>query len=415
MSGCLMALYEATAGDGWFNSTGWVEGDPCDEDSQAWYGVACDAAGEVTGLNLRANNLHGSLPACVCNLTADILTRRNSSSMSDAEALAESLVESPGVAWLYWFGSGLSFAPNDLGWSKWRDDPFISPWDAAHMDLCEGGFTPHRPDDPSDVIAGATVPSVVVGLGLLFCLSRQFVRTHRPAVGPSSGDALGLPVVLVAAAAADFLTSLGWMIPLRDCATAVNANYRFMCEPLNPRNERGVFPESGLIGLGGVFADVLAATVCLSLVSVSPTAAATEPRTTGTVTVLTLSVTMRLVALGALLSKCAYIYRHHPKYIRSISYYGVVLEGGIPADDEGIIAVAVLLPPLLCLSVGLLCLQSSLAWRVAAQIRGSATTEQEAARLTAPTQQHGACAAGGELELPMTSTGSAANGLPDRV
>ena len=74
---CLLSLYEATAGDGWLNSTGWTaEGDPC-----GWYGVACDATGGVTSLDgLRANNLRGSLPACVCNLTADILARRNSTS-----------------------------------------------------------------------------------------------------------------------------------------------------------------------------------------------------------------------------------------------------------------------------------------------------------------------------------------------
>ena len=379
---CLLSLYEATSGDGWLNSTGWAEGDPCD--GQGWFGVACDLTGEVTGLDgLRANNLRGSgLPACVCNLTADILARRNSTIYTVEAPPGESLAESPGVAWLYWFGSGLAFASNDLGWAQWRDDPFIHPWDAAHVDRCEGGYTPHRPPDPSDVIAGATVPSVVLGLGLLVYLSRLFVRAHRPAVGPSTGDALGLPVVLIAAAAVDLFTSVGWMIPLRDCATAVNSHYRFMCDPLNPRNEHGVFPESGLVGLGGVIADALAVAACLSLVSIAPTAAATEPRTTGTVVVLSLAVAMRLVAVGALLSKYAYIYHHHP-YIRSISYYGVVLEGGIPAED-GIIAVAALLPPLLSLSLGLLCLQSSLAWRVVAQIRSSATTEQEAARLTAP-------------------------------
>ena len=402
---CLLSLYEATAGDGWLNSTGWTaEGDPC-----GWYGVACDATGGVTSLDgLRANNLRGSLPACVCNLTADILARRNSTSATatiDDEAVAVvPLVESAGVAWLHWFGSGLPFAPNDLGWAQWRDDPFTSPWDAAHTDLCvEGGYTPHKPHDPSDLIAGATVPSVVAGLTLLVCASRLFVRAHRPAVGPSSGDALGLPVVLVAAAAVDFATSIGWMIPLRDCDAAVNANYRFMCDPLNPRNEHGVFPESGLIGLGGVLSDALGVAACLSLASAVPTAAATEPRTTGTVAVLALAATMRLVALGALLSKYAYIYRHHPRYIRSISYFGGVIEGGIPSDEDGIIAVAALLPPLLGLSVGLLGLQSSLAWRVVAQIRSSATTEQEAARLTAPARGRArsdpGSAAGGELQL----------------
>ena len=38
----LMALYVATNGPAWISNTSWTSGDPC---TDAWYGVACDAAG----------------------------------------------------------------------------------------------------------------------------------------------------------------------------------------------------------------------------------------------------------------------------------------------------------------------------------------------------------------------------------
>ena len=53
----LVDLYHSTNGDGWFNSSGWLEGDPC---LNHWYGVACNQQG-VVGLGLESNNLTGSL------------------------------------------------------------------------------------------------------------------------------------------------------------------------------------------------------------------------------------------------------------------------------------------------------------------------------------------------------------------
>ncbi len=58
----LMALYDSTNGEGWINNSGWKEGkegvscDPCN----GWYGVGCEN-GRVSNLNLRTNNLQGTL------------------------------------------------------------------------------------------------------------------------------------------------------------------------------------------------------------------------------------------------------------------------------------------------------------------------------------------------------------------
>ena len=55
----LEALYDATGGPGWTDSTNWNTSAPIGE----WFGVSTDAAGRVTGLNLRGNDLTGSIPA----------------------------------------------------------------------------------------------------------------------------------------------------------------------------------------------------------------------------------------------------------------------------------------------------------------------------------------------------------------
>ena len=61
----LVALYEATDGDNWTNNTNWLSDRPLGE----WFGVIADANGRVTSLELDRNNLSGSLPASLGNLT----------------------------------------------------------------------------------------------------------------------------------------------------------------------------------------------------------------------------------------------------------------------------------------------------------------------------------------------------------
>jgi len=61
----LMDLYEATGGNGWANDSDWGNGDP----TGSWYGVDVNADGRVVRLDLSGNNLEGTLPESIGNLT----------------------------------------------------------------------------------------------------------------------------------------------------------------------------------------------------------------------------------------------------------------------------------------------------------------------------------------------------------
>ncbi len=71
----LEALFASTNGPSWINHTGWLQGDPCQEQ---WFGVGwqpnqavsppCYVA--VTQLDLPANSLRGTLPAALSALSA---------------------------------------------------------------------------------------------------------------------------------------------------------------------------------------------------------------------------------------------------------------------------------------------------------------------------------------------------------
>ena len=54
----LQSLYDATNGDAWTRSDGWLE----DENLGRWHGVRTDSIGRVAGLDLRGNGLSGHLP-----------------------------------------------------------------------------------------------------------------------------------------------------------------------------------------------------------------------------------------------------------------------------------------------------------------------------------------------------------------
>ena len=62
----LEALYHATGGPSWTNNTNWTTEVPLDQ----WTGVTIDANGRVTELILEENNLTGSIPVALGNLTA---------------------------------------------------------------------------------------------------------------------------------------------------------------------------------------------------------------------------------------------------------------------------------------------------------------------------------------------------------
>ncbi len=61
----LVALYDATGGDSWTTSTGWKSHQPLGD----WHGVTTNADGRVTSLVVANNNLTGSLPAELGNLS----------------------------------------------------------------------------------------------------------------------------------------------------------------------------------------------------------------------------------------------------------------------------------------------------------------------------------------------------------
>lgn len=72
----LMALYDATGGNGWSNDGEWL----FNEDLGQWYGVTIDASGRVTALDLSGNSLSGQLPEDIEYLTE--LTELNLSNNS---------------------------------------------------------------------------------------------------------------------------------------------------------------------------------------------------------------------------------------------------------------------------------------------------------------------------------------------
>ena len=61
----LVALYEAMNGANWTNNTHWLSDRPLDE----WHGVRTDDDGRVTSLDLRRNNLIGTIPSELGDLT----------------------------------------------------------------------------------------------------------------------------------------------------------------------------------------------------------------------------------------------------------------------------------------------------------------------------------------------------------
>ena len=70
----LVSFYNSTGGPSWINKTGWVN-NATNCNVCTWFGVQCNNEGRVTALNLGLNNLTGSIPSSITQLSK--LTRLN--------------------------------------------------------------------------------------------------------------------------------------------------------------------------------------------------------------------------------------------------------------------------------------------------------------------------------------------------
>ncbi len=108
----LVGLYASTGGRNWTNDGNWLSQAPL----AGWHGVAVDASGRVTGLDLSDNNLIGALPASLGKL-ADLRRLDLSGNGGLVGPLPESLtglsIESLDLA-----GTGLC-APSDASYRRW--------------------------------------------------------------------------------------------------------------------------------------------------------------------------------------------------------------------------------------------------------------------------------------------------------
>ena len=126
----LVALYNATGGTGWTNRANWLSGEPIGD----WYGVTTDAAGRVTSLNLRSNNLTGSLPTEIGNLTALRFLYLYGNSGVTGPVPAE-MANLTGLSSVYSFGTGLCLPP---GLGSWHDALTVK----SPMSSCTGAPPP---------------------------------------------------------------------------------------------------------------------------------------------------------------------------------------------------------------------------------------------------------------------------------
>ena len=138
----LVALYRATGGDGWTDNDGWRSDEPIGQ----WHGVTVDADGRVIALTLDDNNLAGTVPRELRELTAlarldlggNVLDGCLPADLQDHLDVADSDL------------AGLSFCVNDRaalvalyratggdGWTDnagWRSDAPIGQWHGVTVD-----------------------------------------------------------------------------------------------------------------------------------------------------------------------------------------------------------------------------------------------------------------------------------------
>jgi len=89
----LIALYNSTNGANWTSKTNWTVDDPC---TNIWFGVSCSGGDtSVSWLDLNGNNLQGSIPADVgdlsglagMNLSGNVLSGSMPAELGDLSSL----------------------------------------------------------------------------------------------------------------------------------------------------------------------------------------------------------------------------------------------------------------------------------------------------------------------------------------
>ena len=97
----LRSLYEATAGVGWNESSGWLD----DEALDGWYGVTTDSTGRVVALDLSRNGLAGRLPSQLGELAQ--LTELRIEDNIELDGRLPSSLSSLSLQTLHYAGTGL--------------------------------------------------------------------------------------------------------------------------------------------------------------------------------------------------------------------------------------------------------------------------------------------------------------------
>ena len=109
----LTALYNATNGDNWKRNRNWLS----DTHVSEWYGVTTDADGRVVRLSLSANNLSGTLPPALGNLS-NLLSFSLSRNQLTGEFPHE-LTRLANLTLLYFYDNAGLCAPADAAFQQW--------------------------------------------------------------------------------------------------------------------------------------------------------------------------------------------------------------------------------------------------------------------------------------------------------